>query len=58
MARVLIVDDHPVARLGLRHILEDKSHQLEEAGTVAEAMGALRRQTWDVMTPGPVPRRT
>lgn len=50
MARILIVDDHPVARLGLRHILGGKQHQLEEAGSVTDAMRALRRQRWDVMT--------
>lgn len=52
MARILIVDDHPIARLGLRYMLEapKAGHQTGEADSPAEALTMLREQAWDLMT--------
>lgn len=52
MARILIVDDHPIARLGLRYMLEapKAGHQTGEADSPAAALTMLREQSWDLMT--------
>ncbi len=52
MARILIVDDHPIARLGLRYMLESPAarHQVGEAESAATALAMLREQSWDLMT--------
>ncbi len=52
MARILIVDDHPIARLGLRYMLEAPAarHQVAEAESAAAALTILREQSWDLMT--------
>lgn len=51
MARILLVDDYPVTRLGLRHILEraGDGHEFGEAAEPAEALQLLRQRRWDVM---------
>jgi two-component system, NarL family, nitrate/nitrite response regulator NarL len=48
--RVLVVDDHPVFRSGLRALLERESWvtSVVEAGTVQEAVGVARTTTIDV----------
>lgn len=50
-ARILIVDDYPVTRLGLRHLLEraGAGHAVGEAGEAGEAVRLLRGGSWDVM---------
>lgn len=47
----LLVDDHPIVRRGVRDLLEQEQlfSQIEEAGTGAEALAAIRRQPWDVL---------
>lgn len=52
MARILIVDDHPIARLGLRYMLESDAarHVVEEAESAYSALAMLREQAWDLMT--------
>jgi len=49
--RVLIVDDHPVVRRGLRQLLEEAG-DIEvggEAGSAADALDQVRRSRWDVL---------
>jgi DNA-binding NarL/FixJ family response regulator len=50
-ARVLIVDDHPVVRTGIKSLLSNYSHLLVagEAGTVADAITAYRELAPDVV---------
>ena len=52
MARILIVDDHPIARLGLRYMLESPKarHEVGEADNAHDALTLLREQSWDLMT--------
>lgn len=52
MARILIVDDHPIARLGLRYMLESPKggHTVGEAENAYNALAMLRDQNWDLMT--------
>lgn len=52
MARILIVDDHPIARLGLRYMLESPKagHRTGEAEDAATALNMLRDQHWDLVT--------
>lgn len=52
MARILIVDDHPIARLGLRYMLEapKAGHRVGEAEDAATALTMLREGRWDLMT--------
>jgi DNA-binding NarL/FixJ family response regulator len=48
---VVIADDHPVVRRGLRQILEDTTDivVVGEAGSAPEAVDHARRGGWDVM---------
>jgi two-component system invasion response regulator UvrY len=49
--RVLLVDDHPVVRHGIRQILLDgiKSVVLAEAGDAASALSKMRSDAWDIV---------
>ena len=49
--RVLIADDHPVVRRGLRQLLEEAGdiEVAGEAGTAAETLDHVRRDRWDVV---------
>ncbi|MGA2562812.1 MAG: response regulator transcription factor [Steroidobacteraceae bacterium] len=51
MAKVLIADDHPMTRAGLRHFLEDERSvtQIGEAGTGEETLDQLRSGSWDLV---------
>lgn len=51
MSRVLIADDHALARAGYRQFLEAETSILSigEAGSFAEALDALGRSRWDLM---------
>ena len=51
LPRVLIVDDHPVVRMGLRALIEQTGRYeiVGEAGTPAEAMQAAVRARPDIM---------
>ncbi|MCC6657443.1 MAG: response regulator transcription factor [Rhodocyclaceae bacterium] len=48
---ILIVDDHPIVRHGLRLLLETRgaATRVGEAGDADEAMARLREGGWDVM---------
>ncbi len=48
--RVVIVDDHPMVREGLRTMLDDEGIEVVgEAGTTAEALREARRAAPDVL---------
>lgn len=51
MSRVLIADDHAVARAGYRQFLEadDSITQVGEAASGNETLDQLRRQDWDLL---------
>lgn len=51
MSRVLIVDDHPVVRYGLRQLLQNEGvvKAVGEAGSAAQAYSQLRRGRWDAV---------
>ncbi|GAA3717099.1 response regulator [Gordonia hankookensis] len=51
MIRLLLVDDHPVVRAGLRAVLApvDGIEVVAEAGTAADALAAAQRETIDVV---------
>jgi len=51
MVRILLVDDHPVVRHGIRQILVDglKGVSVGEAGDVASASASIRAAAWDVV---------
>jgi len=51
MYRILIADDHPIVRRGLRQILEENRTVLsvEEAGTGQEAIEIVKRRRFDVV---------
>ena len=50
MIRVLIVDDHPVVRRGLRALLSDEFHgaAFGEASNARQALEQLRKGKWDI----------
>ena len=41
LARILVIDDHPSVRLGVREILEDAGYEVTEAASSDEAMPLL-----------------
>ena len=47
--RILIVDDDPAIRFGLRDFLETRGYRVDEAGTGAEAEAAFRNARPDVV---------
>ncbi|MFL6333519.1 MAG: response regulator [Pyrinomonadaceae bacterium] len=50
MIRVLIVDDHPVVRRGLREILADERNiEVSETADPHEALGMIREQSWSLI---------
>jgi DNA-binding NarL/FixJ family response regulator len=51
MIRILLVDDHPVVRHGIRQILIDgfKTVRVGEAHDVASGLASFRSDTWDVV---------
>ena len=51
MPRILIVDDHPVVREGVRRIFEDqqRGYAFGEASTAQEAVELVRAENWDVV---------
>ena len=51
MIRILLVDDHPVVRHGIRQILIDgfKSVSVGEASDVATASASIRNSAWDIV---------
>jgi DNA-binding NarL/FixJ family response regulator len=51
MIRILLVDDHPVVRRGIRQILIEgmKSVSVGEASDVATASAQIRTDAWDVV---------
>src|SRR5690242_6302614 len=46
---ILVVDDLPVVRLSLRHILQKAGYACQEAASVGEALGILERQHMDLV---------
>lgn len=51
LRRVLVVDDHPVVRAGLKSILNtaDRTVVVEEVGTALDLLRQLRAEQWDVV---------
>jgi DNA-binding NarL/FixJ family response regulator len=51
MLRILIGDDHPLLRTGLRRILDDALApcHVGEAGTAEEALREVRQSSWDLV---------
>lgn len=51
MIKVLVADDHPVVRLGLRQMLAetDDVHVAAEASSAQEVMQLVREQRWDIV---------
>jgi two-component system, NarL family, invasion response regulator UvrY len=50
MIRVLIVDDHPVVRRGLRELLADERNiEVAETADPHEALGLIREQSWSLV---------
>ena len=51
MIKVLIADDHPVVRLGLRQILSESSdiHVGAEVASAQDVLQAVRDQRWDIV---------
>lgn len=49
MASVLIVDDDPVSRMMLKHILASDGHEVVEAADGAEAFEVLGGSTFDLI---------
>jgi len=51
MYRILIADDHPIVRQGLKHILEESGYvrSIEEAETGREVVDKIRQSPFDVI---------
>jgi len=49
LARVLVVDDDPTARLTLQTVLEAGGYFVDSAATAAEAVGKLDRQVYELV---------
>lgn len=49
LARVLVVDDDPAARLTLQTVLEAGGYFVDSAATAAEAVGKLDRQQYELV---------
>ncbi len=51
MIKILIVDDHPIVRRGIRQILSESNdfHVAGEASTAAEVITRLEQERWDVV---------
>ncbi len=51
MTRILIVDDHPVVRDGIKRILEEQKGEtiVGEASTAQQAIELVRAENWDVV---------
>lgn len=49
MAQLLIVDDDPVARLLLRHMLERLDHNVVDADSVDNALAKMSETTFDMI---------
>lgn len=51
MIRILLVDDHPVVRRGIRQILVDGMDRVTvgEAADAREALACMRTEAWDVV---------
>lgn len=51
MIRILLVDDHPVVRRGIRQILVDGMERVTvgEAGDAPQALASVRSDGWDVV---------
>ena len=51
LLRILIVDDHPIVRQGLRQTLLDTADvgELGEAATAQQALDLVRQQDWDAV---------
>lgn len=50
MIKILVVDDHEAARLGVKQILEQNflSVEVGEAGTAQKGIAAVRQESWDL----------
>lgn len=50
MTNVLIVDDHPIVRRGLKQVLQDEpEYSVVEAGNAREALNEIKQQTFDLV---------
>lgn len=50
MTNVLIVDDHPIVRRGLKQVLQDEpEYSVVEAGNAREALQEIKQQTFDLV---------
>jgi CheY-like chemotaxis protein len=49
MARVLLVDDDPTARLTLQTILEAGGYHVEAAASAAEAVGKMEKKVYELV---------
>lgn len=51
MAKILVVDDHPMVRAGLRELLREERQgcEISEAGNSTEALQRLRESYWDLV---------
>ena len=46
--KVLVVDDHDIVRLGVRHLLGDRA-RVTDVATLADARACLARESWDLL---------
>jgi two-component system invasion response regulator UvrY len=49
MAKILIADDHPMVRAGLRSMLAERYDDTAEAASGAEALQSLGSEHWDLL---------